>query len=988
MSKEGAGVRTGKSRSAISISMLILLSSFVGISTLPTATALVFGDLGITGEISPVADRYYTSYGSVELAVQIKNEAADPSPARILEWYVCEGEKIVSQCMSDYSDKGENSISSMTSNEVREHVFTMAATDGFVDWGANGIHTVVYRFSEGDSQGGNDLLIYNFNLTNQFVDFGIGMQNPIDQIPNLAEYGTDKVLNSNTDYNLTIAFDFNSCGSCEVNATIGWELYSADGLVLLSQANNTIEMDTTIGIEKQMNEQMPTFSYSSEGRYIMKYGLINSAGSTDMVPSNNLGSVDVVIDDTIDLVVDSMYPLHDSSSSNFYYGTQSLQATFGNVGNTTIYQPDVNFEIKWLNGSVAETQSCEIDVIYPGDSNTCLFDINTYGDIQVVMRIQEIFDAGTDVKSSDNLISQSATVIAGDIVPVIIQSGNNGLYFSNGDISFEAKTSNLAAKPVTFQWRHSALSILGTGQIINTSGNAFGNMGDFTITLYATDALGNIESASLVISILNSTDISNKPYFNGTAITRTNAYAESYFDYPILNGKYGAGGNLSALRLMSFDLLPDDGVSDLGLEFIDMEINLSEILPENVPFESVTVRKLDAMNQTTWQEFGNSDSFTLENNDTMVIRLAEPAHLLFVGILPPPNVSPGNLNLTKLPAGQLQLDWEPTGDLDNPYFGQWNIYRITGTTAAGSYFPETSGTTSDFTWTGLLKNTKVASLSPTTSSWTDPNLLENGICASYVIIPVDRTGVIDIAAGVISYDYDGSPGLTCGDATAPQSQVTTLSAVVTFDNSTSCHMKYNDWYACYEVGLSWTFPENDLEGNISWNLYRLEIRPTTMELRFIEPIVSGIENQPGVIGTYIDNGSGYDGIRPYRTYYYVLAPVDVIGNEVTSINYPSNNILRVHIDDEHWEFNSWRIPEPEAEPEPPMGSPWLGDLFQQMNNEVFQIAGLTMLGIIVANFIGIPLLLLKNKKLKMRIKGKTGVAPDADLEDDLSEFFS
>jgi hypothetical protein len=47
-----------------------------------------------------------------------------------------------------------------------------------------------------------------------------------------------------------------------------------------------------------------------------------------------------------------------------------------------------------------------------------------------------------------------------------------------------------------------------------------------------------------------------------------------------------------------------------------------------------------------------------------------------------------------------------------------------------------------------------------------------------------------------------------------------------------------------------------------------------------------------------------------------------------------------------------------------------------------------MLGIIVTNFIGIPLLLLKNKKLKMKIKRKKDMLEDGDLEDDMAEFFS
>jgi hypothetical protein len=985
MSRADAVSRAGKSRSAIAISMLILLSAFVGLATLPTASALASGDLALTDTISPIADRYYTSYGSVELAVKIENLDTATSPVRTLQWHVCEGVTLASLCISNSIKDGQEDIQPMAAGEINNHVFS---GDGFIDWGANGIHTVVYKFVQSDSQGGNNMLTYSFNLTTEFVDFNLDIQNPIDDILHLGQYDGESILNTDTDYNLTITFDFNSCGTCSVDATMGWELYSSNGLTLLSQANHTIAMASTIGIGKQLSNQIPALTYSSEGRYLLKYGLLNTSGSIDMISSNNLASVDIIFDDTIDLVVESMHPLHDPSSSNLYYGNQSLQATFSNDGNVSIYDPDVEFRLEWLNGTTSESQSCEIPVIHPGESQSCVFDVTTFGDVNVRMSIQELFSFGGDAKNSNNLIIQSATVIAGDILPSIIQTNNGGFYYSGDQITFQAITSPLAAKPVTFQWRHSALAILGTGQTISPNGTIFGNMGDFTITLYATDALGNIESASVVISILNSTNIGDETYFTGTAITRTHAYAESYFAYPILNGKYGAGGNLSALRLMAFDLIPDDGESDLGLEFIEMDVNLSLILPLNVPFDSVKVRKLNTMNDTTWQEFGDLDSFTLVDNVTMKIRLNEPANLLFVGILPPPDVSPGNLNLTQLPAGQLRLDWQPVGDLSNPYFGEWNIYRITGSAAAGSYFPEPNGTTSTSTWNKLLENTKVATVSPTTSSWIDPNSLENGVCASYVIIPTDRTGLININSGAISHDEEGEPGLSCGDSIVPQSQVLNLNAITTFDNSTSCHLKYNDWYACYQVALSWTFPVGESDGNISWNLYRLEIQPDEIDLRFVPPVMRGIINAPGEVSTYVDNGSEYNGIRPYRTYYYVLAPIDVIGNEATIINYPSNNAIRVHIDDEHWEFNAWRIPEPEPEPEPPMGSPWLGGLFEQMNNEVFQIAGITMIGIIVANFIGIPLLMMKNKKLKRKIKGKKGVDVDVDLEDDLADFFS
>ena len=162
MSKADAGERTGKSRSGIAISMLIILSGLVGISTLPTATALVVGDLGITDDISPVPDRFYTSYSSIELAVQLTNLDNQASAERILEWYACEGVKIASQCISDSDKNGQNTITSLAAGEIRDHVFTGG---GLVEWGANSTYTILYRFSEGDSQGGNDIMIYQFNLT-------------------------------------------------------------------------------------------------------------------------------------------------------------------------------------------------------------------------------------------------------------------------------------------------------------------------------------------------------------------------------------------------------------------------------------------------------------------------------------------------------------------------------------------------------------------------------------------------------------------------------------------------------------------------------------------------------------------------------------------------------------------------------------------------------------------------------------------------------
>ena len=90
----------------------------------------------------------------------------------------------------------------------------------------------------------------------------------------------------------------------------------------------------------------------------------------------------------------------------------------------------------------------------------------------------------------------------------------------------------------------------------------------------------------------------------------------------------------------------------------------------------------------------------------------------------------------------------------------------------------------------------------------------------------------------------------------------------------------------------------------------VEHKPDEIDLRFIEPIASGLVNVPGEQGTFTQNGTEYDGIMPYRTYYYILTPLDSVGNEFTLIDYPSQNVERVHIEDQYWQYNEYKIPEP------------------------------------------------------------------------------
>ena len=108
--------------------------------------------------------------------------------------------------------------------------------------------------------------------------------------------------------------------------------------------------------------------------------------------------------------------------------------------------------------------------------------------------------------------------------------------------------------------------------------------------------------------------------------------------------------------------------------------------------------------------------------------------------LPTPEVDAGNVTLTKLPDGEMQVSWEPTGDLENPYFGGWKIFRIASPITASSYFPDPNEVSSEFVWNGLMSDTLSVYLAGVEDTWYDERRLETGICASYAVIPTDRAG--------------------------------------------------------------------------------------------------------------------------------------------------------------------------------------------------------------------------------------------------------
>jgi len=512
-------------------------------------------------------------------------------------------------------------------------------------------------------------------------------------------------------------------------------------------------------------------------------------------------------------------------------------------------------------------------------------------------------------------------------------------------------------------------------------------LGDHTITLRVIDAFGTIDTVHEDITIFDYIEISDEPYYTGSAITRSEAYLETESILPVLGINYGVGSGQEPLQLMSFDILSiADGSANVGMESMVITLNMSAILPSNVNLSTVDVRQIDSLNDNIWSYIESPNILTNNEDGTFTLEMVSNGAILIVGELPEANVTLGEVDYSLLKDGQIELNWTASGDLSNPYLGGWKIFKIIGSETSSTYFPETDGGINPLVWGELTLDTAVATIPITIDHWLDPNLLETGDCASYVIIPADRAGVPDFQKASIVRNAAGSAGMICGDALPPSVTISNFVSSYDFTNSSDCYDISREWNMCYEVNLTWTWPEHEISGPVSWNLYRVESRPVNVDLKFITPIASDILSIPGETGYFNQSGSEIDGIRPYRTYYYILAPIDWVGNENTVASYPSSNVNRVHIEDLWWQYNQHLIPVPPPPVEPPLGVPWLGDLQDAMQKDIFLYSGGTLITILFLSIIMIPLILKRRKRLKRVLAARTrNKSPISN--DDFDDFF-
>ena len=455
---------------------LLLLSSLGGLTALPSVSASETGDLAITDGISPTQDIWASSFDTFTFTTQIKNQGLSSAGLdRLMRWHVCLGDLDGPICKSNYESRGQFTLTNIPQGQYSN---ITSVNNWNPPSGSEGIVTVVYSFDTSDQVPSNDVLKYNFNISQSFVDLSVDESwRPYDDIEDLAIYDGQKILNSNTNYTLKAKGTVNSCGSCNFNATIGWQLWDQGETVMLDEAYSYNSGLNSWGVVMAFGYQMPVFNYPFAGTYILKWGLYNSTGTpySDLNDFNDITSTPIIIDDTIDVAVIFMSPAHDSSSENYYFGNEMVYSEVRNLGNKTIGNFFVAFEVFDLGSELKMEEQCLVTSLIPTQSQVCKFNITVTGDNRILMiSAPNTFLDGQDAKTSDNIISEQADILAGDIKAEIQQQSFNGNYDTGDAIEMVAKTGITAAGPLNYSWWVSGIINLGYGQVLNISGKYFG----------------------------------------------------------------------------------------------------------------------------------------------------------------------------------------------------------------------------------------------------------------------------------------------------------------------------------------------------------------------------------------------------------------------------------------------------------------------------------------------------------------------------------
>ncbi|MDP6333106.1 MAG: hypothetical protein QF479_00550 [Candidatus Poseidoniaceae archaeon] len=979
----------GNRKSCFTFVFLLLFTSLSSIVAVPNSEAAAGGDLGIIATVYPPEETWIAAYDSIRFQVEIENfHAAPSSSGRVLDWYVCEGVKNSNVCISSSIEDGSITISSILpgTSEIFE------SSTYFNPNGYHGNMTIVYQFNQFDFDPNNDVYSYLVNSTNTYMDIKIDNDAAVlDQIENLAIYDGQPIINSNTSYSFEFEGFSHLCGTCQLNSSIGWELWDLGLVQKISESYINYSAFPKYGYYKPLTIDLPAFEHNTTGEFILIYGMFNSSGTpnNDMISENNLNQEYIVINDDVDLAIIQMNPSHNPSSPEYYFGDGMIKTILQNNGNKSVHNLSVSMQIFDAVSTLQSSDDCLIEVIHPGNLFTCYFDALTSGDyLEIVVMIPDITEDGIDNNPENNVINENTDIIIPSLSGYIINNNLKEWYTNVEQISLNGNANLFAPGPINYSWWYAGIINLGYGENITLDCNTLG-LGEHVIRLTVRDIFGNTENIFEIIKVYHYSEKDNSPEYVASGVTTEVSTIIIQSMLPTIGESYGVGNDKSPLLLISFDIVRETDNQSLfsGNNWMNIELNTSYLLLDSIPFDSLEIRQLESFEDTSWEHFeGNTPGFnTVEENISLTIY--EATTILLIGSVNAPNIDASNFTTSLAEGGTFRLDWDPTGDINNDYIGGWNIYQISLPETGGTVFPSSNQNFNQLVWEDLTANSFRTFLPIEENHWYDSLKLEDGVCTSYAVVPVDRQGVAYFEKANVTTDENGNGTYMCGDDQPPASNAIQFQHNWEFTNSSDCFKIDNDWSMCYSVELTWTWPEHEMDGNVTWNLYRIEQNPNGIDISLITPIWANIEATPMQTENFTEYGWDDDGIRPQRTYYYILTPVDWVGNEKSVIQFPSQNVERVYIEDDWWSYYQHLIPIPPEPEEPPLGNEWLGNFSESLEQDEFKYAGIVVLVTLCISLIMLPLIIKKRKRLNRVISARNRQKMTDSMADEFDDYF-
>ena len=612
---------------------------------------------------------------------------------------------------------------------------------------------------------------------------------------------------------------------------------------------------------------------------------------------NDMIAFDITVNDTTDVWIRDVVPARGTTSYVFQggeylvrypYGEQSIRVVSGNIGwVTTNALIEINLYNLQNNEFAAGPYSCTVTLI-PGEEINCDFDFSSTGVFTLNASITTI-SGHIDSSQSDNWFEQNIIVDFGAINPTIANPTSGDVYETGQNILAVAGVDPQAPMPLNYTWKMNFMEVLGYGSVANITLP----MGEWVITLYVTDGVGNLEIATQSIRILNRVQFESMPYV-ASGVSVSTFSMELIFDEPQLPHPgefYGEAYNKGKEPLTMFNLSMDSpyGV-DISVDSLEAWLDLDYFLPASINRSTVEILRLPDWSSTVTEELTGDDHFVVDENGTLhLVTFGDVGgSFIIIGELDSINVNPANLTIVLQQDGQVMINWENEGDNSNPYFGGWRIYRKDMFRFS---FPFESETQFSSATSGYV----VTDVSPQTTSWQDPNFWEQGTCLSYLVMSHSRAGLTDWRFGNVT-NAVWNPitermvvDEVCVDNANPETTIDGLRASVTFTNATQKHT----------VHLTWEWPEIDAEGPLTWNLYRSQL--VLPSVTYMEPLVTGLQGIPGESAWFNETENNFlESIKVEQTYYYVLVPFDEVGNSDYLVR--QGNAIQVEVDDMFWDY--------------------------------------------------------------------------------------